>query len=62
MGSEFKTARIFLGIPPFLGLVQTVTIAVHLKNMDIIDKPDDLLTSPQAPQQQQDVINRILAA
>ena len=30
--------------------------------MDMMDKPDGLPTSPQAPQQQQDVINRILAA
>ena len=52
----------FWGISLFLALVQAVTIAVHLKNMDMIDKLDDLLTSPQAPQQQQDVINRILAA
>ena len=52
----------FCGIPPFLALVQAVTIAVHLKNMDMIDKPDELLTSPRALQQQQDVINRILAA
>jgi putative transposase len=30
--------------------------------VDMMDKPDGLPTSPQAPQQQQDVINRILAA
>ena len=30
--------------------------------MDMMDKPNGLPTSPQAPQQQQDVINRILAA
>ncbi len=30
--------------------------------MDMMDKPGGLPTSPQAPQQQQDVINRILAA
>jgi len=30
--------------------------------MDMMDKPDGLPTSPQAQQQQQDVINRILAA
>ena len=30
--------------------------------MDMMDKPDALTTSPQAQQQQQDVINRILAA
>ncbi len=30
--------------------------------VDLMDKPDGLPTSPQAPQQQQDVINRILAA
>ncbi len=30
--------------------------------MDMMDKPDGLPTSPQVPQQQQDVINRILAA
>lgn len=30
--------------------------------MDMMDKPYGLPTSPQAPQQQQDVINRILAA
>ena len=30
--------------------------------MDMMDKPDGLPTSPQAPQQQQDVINRIQAA
>ena len=30
--------------------------------MDMMDKPDGLPTSPQAPQQQQDVINWILAA
>ena len=30
--------------------------------MDMMDKPDGLPTSPQAPQQQQDVINRVLAA
>ncbi len=29
---------------------------------DMMDKPDGLPTSPQAQQQQQDVINRILAA
>ena len=29
---------------------------------DMMDKPDGLPTSPKAPQQQQDVINRILAA
>jgi len=29
--------------------------------MDMMDKPNGLPTSPQAPQQQQDVINRILA-
>ncbi|MFP6704750.1 MAG: hypothetical protein VCE75_01620 [Alphaproteobacteria bacterium] len=49
-------------IPPFLVLVQAVTIAINIKNLDMIDKPDDLLTSLQALQQQQDVINRILAA
>ena len=30
--------------------------------MDMMDKPDGLPTSPQAQQQQQDVINRVLAA
>ena len=30
--------------------------------VDMMDKPDGLPTSPQAQQQQQDVINRILAA
>ena len=30
--------------------------------VDMMDKPDSLPTSPQAQQQQQDVINRILAA
>jgi len=30
--------------------------------MDMMDKPDGLPTSPQPPQQQQDVINRFLAA
>jgi putative transposase len=30
--------------------------------MDMMDKPSGLPTSPQAPQQQQDVINRVLAA
>ena len=30
--------------------------------VDMMDKPDGLSTSPQAQQQQQDVINRILAA
>jgi len=33
-----------------------------VRPMDMMDKPDGLPTSPQAPQQQQDVINRILAA
>ena len=33
-----------------------------VRPMDMMDKPDGLPTSPQAQQQQQDVINRILAA
>jgi putative transposase len=33
-----------------------------VRPMDMMDKPDGLPTSPQAPQQHQDVINRILAA
>ena len=33
-----------------------------VRPMDMMDKPDGLPTSPQAPQQQQDVINRNLAA
>jgi hypothetical protein len=30
--------------------------------VDMMDKPDGLPTSPQAQQQQQNVINRVLAA
>ena len=34
----------------------------NVRPVDMMDKPDGLPTSPQVPQQQQDVINRILAA
>ena len=33
-----------------------------MRPVDMMDKPDGLATSPQAQQQQQDVINRTLAA
>ena len=26
----------FLGVPPFLALIETVTIAVHLQNMNVV--------------------------
>ena len=49
---------------PHSALAGQTPAEVHgaTRPVDMVDKPDSLPTSPQAQQQQQDVINRILAA